>query len=104
MSGGGGIAGRVPPEAIQRIVRQSFGRFRGCYQDALTTNPGLTTRVTVRFVIGRDGSVSSVSAASDAPSSNLAPCVTKAFYALSFPQPDGGVVSVTYPLVFSPDE
>ena len=105
MSGGGGANGRVPPEAIQRIVRQSFGRFRGCYQDAIGVQGGVSARVTVRFVIGRDGSVTSASAASDVPSSNLAPCVTKAFYALSFPQPDGdAVVSVTYPLVFSPDE
>jgi hypothetical protein len=105
MSGGGGVSGRIPPETIQRIVRQSFGRFRGCYQDAVGVQGGVSARVTVRFVIGRDGSVTSASAASDAPSSSLAPCVTKAFYALSFPQPDGdAVVSVTYPLVFSADE
>ncbi|NUO54007.1 MAG: AgmX/PglI C-terminal domain-containing protein [Polyangiaceae bacterium] len=100
-----GVSGRIPPEAIQRIVRQSFGRFRGCYQDSVAVRGGESARVTVRFVIGRDGSVTSASAASDMPSSNLASCVTKAFYGLSFPQPDGdAVVSVTYPLVFTPDE
>ncbi|NUO52938.1 MAG: AgmX/PglI C-terminal domain-containing protein, partial [Polyangiaceae bacterium] len=100
-----GVSGRIPPEAIQRIVRQSFGRFRGCYQDAVGVRGGESARVTVRFVIGRDGSVTSASAASDAPETNLASCVTKAFYSLSFPQPDGdAVVSVTYPLVFTPDE
>jgi hypothetical protein len=28
--------------------------------------------------------------------------VVRGFGALSFPQPDGGIVSVTYPLIFDP--
>jgi hypothetical protein len=29
--------------------------------------------------------------------------VTRAFYGLSFPQPEGGIVTVTYPITFSPE-
>jgi len=57
----------------------------------------------VRFVIGRDGSVSSVqNGGSDLPDAAVVSCVTRAFYGLSFPQPENGIVTVTYPIVFSP--
>ena len=54
------VSGRLPPEVIQRIVRQNFGRFRLCYENGLRNNPNLQGRVAVRFVIGRDGAVSNV--------------------------------------------
>jgi hypothetical protein len=97
------VTGRLPPEAIQRIIRQNFGRFRGCYQASLLDNPTLAGRVTVRFVIGRDGAVASVGdGGSDLPDKRVVSCVIRAFYGLAFPQPEGGIVTVTYPLVFSP--
>ncbi len=96
------VSGRLPPEVIQRIVRQNFGRFRLCYENGLRNNPNLTGRVSVSFVIGRDGSVGSVSGGGDLPDSGVVGCVTKAFYGLSFPQPEGGVVKVSYPIMFAP--
>lgn len=97
------VSGRLPPEVIQRIVRQNFGRFRLCYENGLRVNPNLEGRVSIRFVIGRNGAVSAVSnAGSDLPDSNVRSCVARAFYGLSFPQPEGGVVTVTYPIRFSP--
>ena len=88
---------------IRRIVRQNFGRFRACYESALLKNPSLAGRVTTRFVIGRDGAVSNVAnGGSDLPNASVVSCVTRAFYGLSFPQPEGGIVTVTYPIAFSP--
>jgi hypothetical protein len=96
------VSGRLPPEVIQRIVRQNFGRFRLCYENGLRNNPNLQGRVSVRFVIGRDGTVSSVGGGGDIPDSGVVSCVTRAFYGLSFPQPEGGIVTVSYPIVFTP--
>ena len=97
------VSGRLPPEVIQRIVRQNFGRFRLCYENGLRSSPNLTGRVAVRFVIGRDGAVSNVgNGGSDLPDSSVVGCVVRAFYGLSFPQPEGGIVTVTYPILFSP--
>jgi hypothetical protein len=97
------VSGRLPPEVIQRIVRQNYGRFRLCYEQGLVKNPNLEGRVTVRFVIGRDGSVSNVSnGGSDIPDSAVVQCVVRAYYGLSFPQPEGGIVTVVYPIMFSP--
>ena len=97
------VSGRLPPEVIQRIVRQNFGRFRLCYENGLRNNPNLQGRVSVRFVIGRDGAVSNVgNGGSDMPDGGVVSCVVRAFYGLSFPQPEGGIVTVVYPIMFSP--
>lgn len=103
--GAAAVSGRLPPELIQRIVRQNYGRFRLCYENGLRSNYNLRGRVAVRFVIGRDGSVSNVGdAGSDIPDASVAECVRRSFYALSFPAPEGGIVTVVYPLVFRPSD
>jgi hypothetical protein len=95
--------GHLPAEVIQRIVRQNDGRYRFCYENALKANPNLQGRVTVRFVIDRAGAVAlSSDAGSDIPDEGVRRCVISSFTALSFPAPDSGVVTVVYPLVFSP--
>jgi hypothetical protein len=97
------VNGRIPREVIQRIVRQNHGRFRLCYEAGLRNNPSLEGRVAVRFVIARDGAVSSVSNGdSDLPDAKVVKCVVQAYYGLSFPEPEGGIVTVAYPIMFSP--
>jgi pSer/pThr/pTyr-binding forkhead associated (FHA) protein len=97
------VSGRIPPEVIQRIVRQNHGRFRMCYEQGLASNPNLQGRVAVRFVIDNNGAVSFAgNGGGDLPSSEVNSCVVRAFYGLSFPAPEGGVVKVTYPIMFSP--
>ena len=98
-----GVSGRLPPEIVRRVIRSNFGRFRACYEDGLRRNPALEGRVTTNFVIGRDGSVSNVSdGGSDIGDKAVTSCVIRAFYGLSFPQPEGGIVTVVYPIAFSP--
>jgi hypothetical protein len=96
------VTGRLPSDVIQRIVRQNFGRFRNCYEMGLRSNPNLEGRVTARFVIGRDGAVSNVSAGGDLPDAQVRSCVASAFYGLSFPAPDNGIVTVSYPIMLTP--
>jgi len=97
--------GRLPAEVIQRIVRQNFGRFRLCYEAGLRSNPGLSGRVATKFVIGRDGAVAQASdAGSDLPDQQVVSCVVRSFHNLSFPQPEGGIATVTYPIILTPGE
>jgi hypothetical protein len=99
------VNGRLPPEVIQRIVRQNFGRFRLCYENGLRTNPTLSGRVAVKFVIDRSGSVSTAQdGGSDLPDKGVVSCVVRGFGNLSFPQPEGGIVTVVYPISFSPGD
>ncbi len=95
----------LPPEVVQRIVRQSFGRFRLCYENGLRNDPNLAGKVVVDFTIGKDGSVSGVSGGGDLPDKGVVSCVTKAFHGLSFPQPEGvSSVAVKYPIAFAPGD
>lgn len=97
------VSGRLPPQVIQRVIRQNHGRFRLCYERGLSANPSLEGRVSVRFVIGRNGAVSNVAnAGSSLPAADVVGCVVRAFYGLSFPKPEDGLVTVSYPLSFTP--
>jgi TonB family protein len=95
--------GRLPPEEIQGVVRNAYEGLRRCYEDGLGRNANLEGRVSVRFDIDIDGSVkNSTLAPSDLPDAEVARCVVEHFTKLHFPPPDGGVVTVVYPIMFSP--
>lgn len=98
------LAGRLAPSVVLATVKPSAGRIRRCYELALAANPALTGKITVRFVIGRDGATRSASAGPpDFPDPLLLRCVEKVISALRFPAPEGGDVHVTYPFSFVPD-
>ena len=99
------VNGRLPPEVIQRIVRQNFGRFRLCYENGMRNNPNLQGRVSVKFVIDRSGAVGmTADGGSDLPDQGVVQCVVRGFGNLSFPQPEGGMVTVVYPIIFNPGD
>jgi tetratricopeptide (TPR) repeat protein len=103
-AGSATVSGRLPPEVIQRIVRQQFGRLRVCYEAGLRQNPNLAASMSVRFMIQRDGSVANVATAgADHIGASVAACVVRAFYGMAFPAPEGGTVTVVYPFTFAPD-
>jgi len=97
------VSGRLPPELIQRVVRKSYGRFRTCYEQGLARDPKLQGRVSARFMIELDGTVSNASnAGSDLSDPEVIQCVISQFFTLEFPPPDGGIVTVVYPIMLSP--
>jgi len=101
------VSGPLPPEVVQRIVRQTFGRFRLCYEEGLRANSRLEGTVSVKFTIEKDGTVSAVGdgGGSTLPDPKLVTCVARGFAGLSFPEPDGGgTVAVVYPMTFSPPD
>ncbi|WP_437733471.1 AgmX/PglI C-terminal domain-containing protein [Sorangium sp. So ce1335] len=99
------VSGRLPPEVIQRIVRQGYGRFRLCYEQGLHRDAALQGRVAVRFTIDASGAVASArDGGSDLPDGAVVSCVIRAFHGLSFPAPEGGSVDVLYPLQFAPPD
>jgi tetratricopeptide (TPR) repeat protein len=96
------VSGRIAPEVISRVVRQRFGAMRACYEAGLARNPALAGRVAIRFVIDRTGSVSAANLeGSSLVDAQVNACIVREFRGLSFPTPEGGVITVTYPLVFS---
>ena len=99
------VNGRLPPEILQRIVRQHFGQYLECYKQGLRNNPTLVGRVSVKLVIQRDGSVGTAAdGGSDLPDQSVVQCVVRHFTNLQFPQPEGGIVTAVFPLIFSPGD
>jgi hypothetical protein len=98
------LTGQMPAEVIQRVVRDNFGRFRGCYEAGLRDNPALEGRVVTRFAIDRQGVVSMVQdGGSSLPNPGVVACVLRSFYSLTFPEHEGGIVTVVYPLALRPE-
>ncbi len=88
------VGGRLAPEVITRIMRQNLGRFRQCYTQGLQGDPGLGGVAEVRFVIDRSGAL----AGSEVRFRNaeVRACLQRAMQHVSFPAPDGGLVTVVY--------
>ncbi|GAC1394015.1 MAG: hypothetical protein NVSMB47_02370 [Polyangiales bacterium] len=99
------IQGRLPPEVVKRIIRANFPRFRACYEQGLKKDPGLKGTVGVRFIIDTTGAVESASGAGGSLAAGaVSGCVLGVYRTLSFPEPEGGKVMVTYPIDFENDE
>jgi tetratricopeptide (TPR) repeat protein len=97
------VRGELPPEVIQRIVRQSFGRFRLCYEQGLSRNPNLAGRVSARLEISEEGEVTNVTNdGSDLPDAVVVSCLIGAFHGLGFPRSERGKLMVSVPLLLSP--
>jgi len=98
------VSGRVPPEVIQGTVRTLRPRFGQCYGAGLLRNPELKGFVTTQFVIVQDGTVPwAVLHQSNLPDKQVADCIVSEFTKLVFsPPPIGGIVTVVYPINFSP--
>jgi outer membrane biosynthesis protein TonB len=94
-------ASGLAPDAVQRVVRQAFPKFRACYDAA--ANPKLRGRVTTRFTVDESGMVTSAQdAGSDLPDATVVMCVAGAYGGLTFPQPEDSAATATVPLLFSP--
>ncbi len=86
-----------------RLRKRATARL--CYEDLLHTNDKAAGRVTMQFVIGKDGSVTSTKDnGSDIGDAKMVACIKGAFDKITFPQPEGGTVTVIYPLVFAPGD
>lgn len=98
------VNGALPKEVIRRIVRQHINRVRYCYEKGVQRDPALEGKVVVHFVISAKGAVTSAAdKGSSLKDKEVVSCVLSTFKSMQFPAPEnGGVVSVTYPLMFKP--
>ena len=93
----------LPKEVASRILRQSLGRVRACYEKGLTTNPNLIGKLDVRFTIGKTGSVYEPLVTGDLPDPATIACVRNVTASMTFPTPEGGqAVTATTTYTFMP--
>lgn len=94
--------GALRPDQIDEVVQRNLSQIRYCYQRELQRSPELAGKVSVRFTIARDGTVSAARASGSLESDAVTGCITRRFLQMRFPEPrGGGIVVVSYPFVFS---
>ena len=103
-SGGVIILGALDKSLIQQVVKRHLSQIQYCYERSLSSEgPSLQGKVTVKFVVAKDGSVSTANIKSSTVNNErLESCVAGRFLRMKFPAPKGGgIVIVSYPFVFS---
>ncbi len=95
-------AGKLAPEVVQRVVHENAAGFQQCYEDAAKKDPNVHGRTSTRVIIDPTGHVSvSSDLGSEGPlPPEVGKCVAERFEKLVFPAPEGGTVTVVYPLLF----
>jgi outer membrane biosynthesis protein TonB len=96
-----GTSGRINPDVIQRPILERKDCMAACFSDALERDASLQGTVAIFFTIGADGRVSAASVSrTEIGDSAFLGCVLDELRALTFPAPNRGSVTVTYPLRF----
>jgi hypothetical protein len=98
------ILGTMSKDVIDAVIKRNMNQVRYCYQRELTKDPTLAGKIVVKFVIAKDGTVTSaVTKSSTMASPAVEECVNGRFMHMQFPEPSGGgIVIVSYPFSFSP--
>jgi hypothetical protein len=104
------LEGGLSRQEIQRVVAADMGRIKYCYDVELNRDRLLHGTITLRYVIGPDGSVREVHTlrptkpgAVELTNPKVVDCVLDVIRRHRYPQPKGGgLVNVTYPFVFAP--
>lgn len=93
--------GSLDPAIIHRVVRTYTGKIRYCYSKVLQTNPNANGKLSVQFIIGDTGAVTTAAIQRASGIPELDQCVAGVISGMHFPAPVGGSVTVHYPFVFA---
>lgn len=93
--------GRLDPDVLRRVLRGHTATFRRCYEAGLAKDPTLEGRLTLALVIDPTGAVTSAEDTPPFADRAVAACVLRHARTVVFPAPQGGSLSVVYPLVFA---
>lgn len=94
-----------PPRSasdVARVVQSARSKFRDCYNAERKTRPTLSAKLSIRIIVGRDGSVKSATEqGSSAPDPALSSCVLDVIKKLGF-DPASEETTLQLPLSFVP--
>lgn len=104
--------GAMDPKYIQEVVRSElFPMAQKCYEELLSRKDAAAGRVLMKFTIAADEKLgglvedAEVEADGGVADEKMSTCVRESLSTISFrPPAQGGVVTVQYPIVFSPDD
>lgn len=97
------VQGQIDRDALARVINEHVDEMRGCYERALMKDPTLGGgKVTLEWTIGPGGEVMDIGTkTSSLRSSEVVTCLLGVVRPLRFPKPEGGVVIVSYPILFN---
>lgn len=94
--------GTLAPERIRTVVRDAIPELRFCFEWQLSRHPDLGGRVTLEFRIAEDGTVEDAAIAEeDLGDEVVLRCFRGVTSRMRFPEPEGGSVTVRYPITLS---
>ena len=94
--------GSLGTDAVDRVVEGGYPLFARCYRDGVSRNNELAGSLRLRFIVGENGRVESLSdGGSDLNDRQVVDCVAEAFFSLRFPEPKNGHVQVVYRIHFA---
>ncbi len=98
------ILGALDKALIDAVIKRNMAAIRYCYQKELAKNPALGGKIQEKFVIAKDGTVSSATTGTSTMNNPaVESCINGRFQKFQFPEPKGGgIVIVKYPFIFSP--
>ena len=97
--------GKLPKAVIDEKLKSAGPAIQACYERSLKTKPDLHGNVDINFVVAPDGKVAHADVAQgenaleDDATVN---CILGEIRKLTFPEPSGGRVFLSYPLRFEP--
>jgi len=95
------VSGFLSREQLERVVRRHSRGIRYCYERELQDDPALEGRIVANWTIDLDGHVSRRSIETNSMGNrNVESCLLREIGRMRFPEPDGGMVVVTYPFTF----
>ena len=99
----GDTTGELPKSVIKAYIATKMGAIKACYQKGLQSNPDLSGKIKVRFLIQPNGAVNPAKVdESTIGNDAVESCVMNNVKAWKFPQAKGGgVTTVVYPFVFA---
>jgi hypothetical protein len=103
-AGAAQIAGDILHESVHRPIRESLPSLVGCYADGIKKNAQLKGRIMFTFTIDAGGSAKEVKPDAEMKDKSVIDCATRIVSGLSFGKPKAGVVTVRYPILFSPGD
>ncbi|HQJ59832.1 MAG TPA: AgmX/PglI C-terminal domain-containing protein [bacterium] len=109
LSAGGGAAvimGAIDRSVVDAYIKRNLAKIRWCYEKELAKSPNLFGRISITFIIGGNGSVSTSKVSRTTMKSEpVESCVASVIKQIRFPKPKGGgIVTVNYPFVFKNSE
>ena len=95
-------SGRLSRAQILKVINEHVAQIQACYERVLARDRSLAGKITFDWVISPTGSVESVRVRSSTMSSTaISSCIMQEIRGWTFPTPEGGSVSVTYPYIFN---